>query len=156
MSSLTLPSKIDVAKQLLEKGSLFIHLDPRTQDVIVPPWLRHQAQLVLQVGTNMPIPIDDLNVNQDGIFGTLTFSRSPFTCILPWAAIFALVGDEQRGMVWPESMPSEIAAEVAREEDKMQNRSSSSIPPLPPEAAKKASPRVSTKKALPPYLRVIK
>jgi hypothetical protein len=57
MSDGPLPYKRDVANQLLRKGSLFIHLDPRVNDVVVPPWLRHQAQLVLQVGLDMPIPI---------------------------------------------------------------------------------------------------
>jgi hypothetical protein len=115
MSDGPLPYKRDVANQLLRKGSLFIHLDPRVTDVVVPPWLRHQAQLVLQVGLDMPIPIPDLRVDENGIFGTLSFSRTPFACNVPWSAIFALVGDEGRGMVWPESMPAEIVAEVERE-----------------------------------------
>jgi hypothetical protein len=115
MSDGPLPYKRDVANQLLRKGSLFIHLDPRVSDVVVPPWLRHQAQLVLQVGLDMPIPIPDLRVDEHGIFGTLSFSRTPFACNVPWSAIFALVGDEGRGMVWPESMPAEIVAEVERE-----------------------------------------
>lgn len=115
MSDGPLPLKRDVAKMLLRKGSLFVHLDPRASDVFVPPWLRHQAQLVLQVGFDMPIPIPDLRVDDDGVFGTLSFSRNPFTCAVPWHAVFALVGDEGRGMVWPESMPAEIAAEVERE-----------------------------------------
>jgi hypothetical protein len=115
MSDGPLPYKRDVANQLLRKGSLFIHLDPRVSDVVVPPWLRHQAQLVLQVGLDMPIPIPDLRVDENGIFGTLSFSRTPFACNVPWSAVFALVGDEGRGMVWPESMPAEIVAEVERE-----------------------------------------
>lgn len=115
MSDGPLPYKRDVANQLLRKGSLFIHLDPRVNDVVVPPWLRHQAQLVLQVGLDMPIPIPDLRVDEHGIFGTLSFSRTPFACNVPWSSVFALVGDEGRGMVWPESMPAEIVAEVERE-----------------------------------------
>jgi hypothetical protein len=115
MSDGPLPYKRDVANMLLRKGSLFIHLDPRVTDVVVPPWLRHQAQLVLQVGFEMPIPIPDLRVDEDGILGTLSFSRTPFTCKVPWNAVFALVGEEGRGMVWPDSMPAEIVAEVERE-----------------------------------------
>jgi stringent starvation protein B len=115
MSDGPLPYKRDVANMLLRKGSLFIHLDPRVSDVVVPPWLRHQAQLVLQVGFEMPIPIPDLRVDEDGILGTLSFSRTPFTCKVPWNAVFALVGEEGRGMVWPDSMPAEIVAEVERE-----------------------------------------
>jgi Stringent starvation protein B len=115
MSDGPLPYKRDVANMLLRKGSLFLHLDPRVGDVVVPPWLRHQAQLVLQVGFDMPIPINDLRVDENGVFGTLSFSRTPFSCLVPWNAVFALVGDEGRGMVWPDSMPAEIVAEVERE-----------------------------------------
>ncbi|HEX2677665.1 MAG TPA: hypothetical protein VHM19_13525 [Polyangiales bacterium] len=115
MSEGVLPPKRDVAKALLRKGSLFVHLDPRVEGVSVPSWLTQQPQLVLQVGFDMVIPIPDLRVDEQGVFGTLSFSRNPFACNVPWDAVFALVGDDGRGLVWPESMPPEIAAEVERE-----------------------------------------
>jgi stringent starvation protein B len=115
MAEGTLPPKREVACTLLRKGSLFVHLDPRVSGVRVPAWLSHQPQLVLQVGFEMLIPIPDLRVDDEGVLGTLSFSRMPFTCFVPWDAVFALVGDDGRGMVWPESMPAEIAAEVDRE-----------------------------------------
>jgi hypothetical protein len=115
MPSAGLPSKRDVARSLLLKGAVFVHLDPRVEDVIVPQWLKRQPQLVLQVGLDMPVPIPDLRVDDSGVFGTLSFNRTAFTCRVPWAAVFAVVGDDGRGMVWPGSMPREIAAEVDRE-----------------------------------------
>jgi hypothetical protein len=110
-----LPNKLDVARALMLKGSVFIHLDPRVDEVSVPPWLRNQPQLVLQVGLDMAVPIRDLVVDENGVQATLSFSRSPFLCMVPWSSVFALVGDDGRGLVWPESMPVEIAAEVDRE-----------------------------------------
>jgi hypothetical protein len=110
-----LPNKKDVARALLLKGTVFVHLDPRSDAVAVPPWLKRQPQLVLQVGLDMPVPIPDLRVDDAGVFGTLSFSRTAFTCVVPWDAVFAVVGDDGRGMVWPASMPPEIAAEVERE-----------------------------------------
>jgi hypothetical protein len=110
-----LPNKKDVARALLLKGTVFVHLDPRVEAVIVPNWLRRQPQLVLQVGLDLPIPIPDLRVDDVGVFGTLSFNRTAFTCMVPWVAVFAVVGDDGRGMVWPGSMPSEIASEVERE-----------------------------------------
>jgi hypothetical protein len=160
MDNSPLPYKRDVANQLLRKGSLFIHLDPRMQDVVVPPWLRHQAQLVLQVGLDMPIPIPDLRVDENGIFGTLSFSRTPFSCNMPWNAIFALVGDEGRGMVWPESMPSEIVAEVEAENKRAAGRDP--VLPWPSSNTKPSSserPRITKTKSgreIPPWLRVVK
>ena len=110
-----LPPKLDVARYLLAQGSLFVHLDPRMDTVVVPQWYRSEPQLVLQIGFDMSVPIRDLQVDVDGIYGTLSFNRSPFTCQVQWDAVFALAGDDGRGMVWPESMPQEISEEIERE-----------------------------------------
>jgi len=117
------PGKHEVARKLLLKGTVFVHLDPRKDGVVVPAWLKRQPQLVLQVGLDMPLPIPDLRVDDAGVYGTLSFSRTAFSCSVPWEAVFALAGDDGRGMVWPGSMPEEIAAEVARESGRGRVRS---------------------------------
>ncbi len=109
------PSKIEVARALLAKGTLFLHVDPQRGGVDVPPWLRKQVQVVLQIGLDMPVPIPDLHLDEAGVFATLSFNRSPYTCVVPWSAVFAVVGDAGQGMVWADDMPAEIAAEVERE-----------------------------------------
>jgi stringent starvation protein B len=131
-NELELPNKRDVVRALLLKGSVFVHLDPRREGVSVPQWLRTHTQLVLQVGFDMPVPIHDLHIDEQGVFATLSFNRSPFSCRVPWEAVFALVGDDGRGMVWPESMPPEIAAEVDRE---AKRRKSPDEPTLAPAAS---------------------
>jgi Stringent starvation protein B len=102
------PPKKEVALALLEESSMFIHLDPRRPDVLVPRGFMGQPQLVLQVGLNMAIPIPDLKVDDGGISCTLSFNRSPFWCRIPWTAIYALVGEDGRGGVWPDDVPPEI------------------------------------------------
>lgn len=111
-----LPRKKDVAMALLQGPSVFIHLDPRKPEVVVPPYFKKQPQLVLQVGLNMAISIPDLKVDDEGVTCTLSFNRRPFWCRLPWTAIYALVGEavegeDMRGMLWPDDVPSEIAAQ---------------------------------------------
>jgi stringent starvation protein B len=103
-----LPAKKDVALALLEGPSVFIHLDPRKPEVIVPPHFKKQPQLVLQVGLNMAVPIPDLRVDDEGVTCTLSFNRSPFWCRLPWTAVYALVGEDKRGMIWPDEVPAEV------------------------------------------------
>jgi hypothetical protein len=115
MNGPELPNKKDVARALLLKGSVFVHLDPRLDSVLVPEWLKRQPQLVLHVGLDLHPAIPDLRVDDGGVFGTLSFNRTGFTCAVPWESVFAVVGDDGRGMVWPNSMPKEIAAEVERE-----------------------------------------
>lgn len=110
-----LPPKKDVALALLEQSTVFVHLDPRNDAVRVPAWFKKQPQLVLQIGRRMPIPIPDLDVSEDGISCTLSFSRSPHFCWIPWTSIFALVGDNGRGMVWPDDVPREVAAQAAQQ-----------------------------------------
>lgn len=145
-----LPPRREVAHALLTQGAAFVHLDPRGVDVVVPDWLKRQPQLVLQIGLNMPVPIRDLRVDETGVFGTLSFNRAPFTCMVPWHAVFALVGDDGRGMVWPESMPPEIAQEIEREAERAARGAISDASPGAPQDAKRAQRRPRALRAVDP------
>jgi hypothetical protein len=97
----SLPPKHQVALKLLESSGIFIHLDPRHPDVMVPAQFKTQRELVLQFGLNMRVPIKDLEVEPDAICGTLSFSRRPFWCRIPWTAVYAIVSDvDRRGFSW--------------------------------------------------------
>ncbi|MGH7440834.1 MAG: ClpXP protease specificity-enhancing factor SspB [Polyangiaceae bacterium] len=115
MPTQPLPPKKEVALALLERTSVFVHLDPRVDAVVVPVGFKKQAQLVLQVGLNMPVPIRDLHLDDEGMTCTLSFNRTPFFCIVPWSSVYAVVGcDDGRGMIWPDDVPPEIAQAQAR------------------------------------------
>jgi stringent starvation protein B len=111
-NSQPLPPKKEVALALLERSSVYVHLDPRQTAVVVPAWFRKQPQLVLQIGLNMPVPIPDLRLDEDGLSCTLSFNRAPFYCVVPWASVFAMVGEDGRGMVWPDDVPAEVARQA--------------------------------------------
>ena len=155
-----LPAKIEVARYLLSQGSLFVHLDPRAEGVVVPEWYRREPQLVLQIGFDMPVPIPDLEVDSEGIYGTLSFNRSPFTCHVLWDAVFALAGDDGRGMVWPDSMPDEIAREIEREvgnEPRAVPEERPSLRVLPAVQEEERTPSTPPKPGdRPSYLKVVK
>jgi hypothetical protein len=104
-----LPPKKEVALALLERSSVHVHLDPRAPGVVVPAWFKKQPQLVLQIGLNMPVPIPDLRLDEVGMSCTLSFNRTPFYCVVPWPGVYAMVGDDGRGMVWPDDVPPEVA-----------------------------------------------
>lgn len=111
MSS-TLPPKKDFALGLLERTSIFVHLDPRRAGVAVPAHFTRQPQLVLQIGLNMPVPIPDLDVSDDGIHCTLSFKGRPHYCVVPWPSVYALIGEPGcGGMVWPEDVPPEVVTQ---------------------------------------------
>ena len=111
-----LPPKKDVALALLRQSSVFIHLDPRAETVRVPVGFKKQPQLVLQVGLNMPVPIRDLDVGDEAISCTLSFNRTPHFCWIPWSSIFALIGDNGPGMVWPDDVPKEVTAQQQKQQ----------------------------------------
>lgn len=106
----------------IDQPSVFVHIDPRSPGVIVPDRLKLQPQVVLQVGFDMPVPIPDLHADVEAIVATLSFKGVPFTCKVPWSAVFALVGEDAKGQVWQEEMPAVIRAEMLREESTRASR----------------------------------
>ncbi len=106
-----MPAKRTVMDKLLGDGPVLVHLDPRRDGVRVPDSFAGQPQLVLRFGFGLAPPIPDLTVDEDGLSGTLTFRGTPFGCVVPWRAVFALVSEDGRGLVWPEDVPSEVAQE---------------------------------------------
>lgn len=145
-----LPPKKDVALALLEQSTVYVHLDPRSDSVRVPAWFKKQPQLVLQIGLRMAIPIPDLDVSDEGISCTLSFNRSPHACSIPWSAVFALVGDNGRGMVWPDDVPKEVAAQAAQQQVKPEKPKLKAVPSAsdePVAAASKAPKKKRERKA---------
>lgn len=110
-------SKMQVAKALMADSSIFVHLDARRSGVLLPKKLMPKAQVVLQIGNDMPVPIADLNIGTDGISGTLSFQGNhrefKFYCEVPWDAIFALVNESANGYTWKEDMPYELNMSAA-------------------------------------------
>lgn len=150
MQPTRLPKKKDVALALLEQSTVFVHLDPRSERVHVPVWFKKQPQLVLQVGLNMAVPIPDLQVDDEGLSCTLSFSRTPHFCQIPWAVVFALVGDNGRGMVWPDDVPPEVTAQAenqARDKAKAEEAAGRlRAVPAPVEAAPAAAAETPARK----------
>jgi stringent starvation protein B len=134
-----LPPKKEVALALLERSKVHIHLDPRKDGVVVPAHFRKQPQLVLEIGLNMPIPIPDLRLDEEGMTCTLSFSRQPFYCAVPWPAVFAMLGDDGRGMVWPDDVPRELQPQVRMAEAPPKLRAAPPPAAAPAPAAKRGS-----------------
>lgn len=115
MTTQVLPPKKEVALALLERSNVDVYLDPRAAGVVVPPQFRKEPRLILKIGLNMPVPIPDLRLDEESMSCTLSFNRARFYCIVPWSSVFAMVGDDGRGMVWPEDVPQELAVRTTDE-----------------------------------------
>jgi stringent starvation protein B len=105
--------KRKLVEQLLEQGPILVHIDARGDSVEVPEQFRSQARLVLRFGYRLSPPIVDLEVGEDAIHGTLTFGGQPYTCVVPWSALYAVIAESDgQGTVWPEDVPDEILEEL--------------------------------------------
>src|SRR5688572_2420661 len=122
-----LPPKKEVALALLERSNVDVYLDPRARGVVVPPQFRKEPRLILKIGLNMPVPIPDLRVDEESMSCTLSFNRSPFYCVVPWSSVFAMVGEDGRGMVWPDDVPQELAVRVVEDGERRREESSADL-----------------------------
>lgn len=105
--------KRKLVEELMGQGPILVHVDARVEGVSVPDQFRSQPRLVLRFGYQLSPPIVDLHVGDDAIRGTLTFGGQPFTCKVPWHALYAVVAEaDGQGMVWPEDVPDEILEEL--------------------------------------------
>lgn len=77
--------------EMLSRGPCDLVLDPTDERVIVPSGHRGTSVLVLTIGYGLAVPIPDLTVNMDGVSGTLSFSRRPFYCYIPWSAVHHII-----------------------------------------------------------------
>jgi stringent starvation protein B len=103
------PDKSRTLETLLARGPVLVHVDARRAEVQVPPRFRADPSLVLRFGYTLSPAIVDLEVDDNGVSGTLTFGGQPFHCVLPWTAVYAaMVEGEQRGTVWPEDVPEDV------------------------------------------------
>lgn len=91
---------------IFERGeSCFVVFFPRCAGVRVPAEHRGRPNLTLQFGLNLFVPIPDLEVDDLGIRGTLTFSRVPHYCDVPWTSALA-VADERATPIWIRGEPA--------------------------------------------------
>ena len=109
MNILSLSKKATVEALLKEEGSIFVQLDATKKGVRVPDYLSKEAHLSIQIGYNLAVQIYDLEIGDIGISATLSFNHSPFTCFVPWTAVYAVVTYSKESLCWP------LATEVEEE-----------------------------------------
>jgi len=101
MNILTLSKKATIEALLQQENSIFIQFDATKANVIVPVYLKSNTSLVLQIGYNMMKAIPDLNLDEEGISATLSFSDSPFYCFVPWSSLSVVVTESKEVLAWP-------------------------------------------------------
>jgi hypothetical protein len=101
--------KLVVFEEMLEHGIVLLTFDTRVKGVEVPAAFRGTPQLHLSF--SMRFRIDDFEVDEDGVRGTLSFDDGPFRCIVPWEAVYGMSSEAMpRRVTFPRSFPPELLA----------------------------------------------
>ena len=85
-----------------------MHLDARQPGVVVPQSFRGEPHLVLQYGFDLPILIPDLEVDDQGVRATLSFSRNAQATAVPWTAVYVISCIDGGEVRYTEDIPEDI------------------------------------------------
>jgi stringent starvation protein B len=95
-------TKRDFFEHILCNGSVWLHLDARHSEVVVPEHLAKREHLVLLWAFGSVL---DFLVTDYGVSGDLDFKGFWLPVVVPWTAVFAMRGEDGRGMDWAEDAP---------------------------------------------------
>ncbi|OIO68131.1 MAG: hypothetical protein COW19_02000 [Zetaproteobacteria bacterium CG12_big_fil_rev_8_21_14_0_65_55_1124] len=93
-------------------GRIYIVVNTTGDDILVPEYLRGDPALRLVLNVRMP---QHIRITDDSLESDLTFSGSPFHCVIPMQAIWAAYMPEQQlenGILWEDDVPETIRAVV--------------------------------------------
>ena len=95
-------TKREVVTQMLRSGVVRLVVNGKHPGVKVPEAHRTMP-LVLDIGHEwaLEVPILDFLVDDEGISGTLSFSRTPHVVMVPWGALLIAVQGDQAQVAWP-------------------------------------------------------
>jgi stringent starvation protein B len=114
-------SKEAVVLQLLEEGDTTLCLDARHEGVEVPRQHVQNPSLQLILNLNFPHPI---HVSEDGISANLSFGGRRHACYIPMGALWAAFNPlNMQGMMWPDSIPPEVQANLTLEQEQAERDS---------------------------------
>lgn len=90
---------------------ILLHIDSRKAGVAVPENLVNNPALTLKLSCNFQ---GATNFDASGITSYLRFAGNYFECILPWDAIWGMTSAKSEQQLWPEDIPPELVAELAK------------------------------------------
>ncbi len=156
--------KKDRLLSALEQGMVMIHLDARRPGVLVPPPLKQEAHLRLNLSYRFDPP--DLTVGDWGIRSTLSFSGSRFRVAVPWSALFAITSYATKEFwMYPDDMPKELIQHAALSKARRTQAGHNGVHPAvgavqtashSPSDEREPDPPDKPRPATHPHLRVIK
>jgi hypothetical protein len=88
--------------------------DSRRPGVFVPESCQQKSCVTFDYGLNMSRPIPDLQVNELGVFATLSFDSRPEATFIPWPAVYSMGDQRMEGMVWHDDVPADVQTHLTK------------------------------------------
>jgi hypothetical protein len=79
--------------ELLARGRVNVHVDPRREGVRIPSWLASQPSAVIELQASSEPVMGALVVDDDGVRARVTIRESKYDCAISWCAITKLEGE---------------------------------------------------------------
>ncbi len=98
--------KYELCAQWLTGGTVCLLFDARSERVKVPAGFKGLGDLRLNFCYSFQLP--DFNLNENGIWGTLSFNTGVFFCMVPWQVVYGMQSAElKQGAVWFDNFPKD-------------------------------------------------
>lgn len=109
-----LPSKLhreknQTIKRLFEDEWLLVHVDTRAEGVNVPEHLNGRPSVTFKISRLFPGVTE---ISNSGVKAHLLFGSERFMCMFPFDSIWGVTSHRGSNILWPESTPPEILAEM--------------------------------------------
>lgn len=107
-------------ERLMKLGTVLVHINSRNCLSVIPDHLVGRDQVVFQIGHDMPVPIRDLQLNERGFSGTLSFSGVGSWVYVVWEDVYAVVSDNRvDSKIWFDSLPPRLARSLRGEAEQI-------------------------------------
>ena len=133
--------KESTLKRLFEDDWMLLHIDTRTKDIVVPEHLRGLSSITFKL-SRLFQGATEFGTNK--ISAQLLFGTNRHECSFPYDSIWGVTSVKGSNIVWPESAPQEILAQM--EKGALENTQQQSTTPAPTMAAE--NPALEKKKTL--------
>lgn len=83
---------------------LWVHYEPGIElpkELMTDEFKEGKAGVYMEYGLDMPVPIHDLTINNEGVSATLSFTRRPCFTHIPWSSVLMIAHEGQRAPAPP-------------------------------------------------------
>lgn len=99
-------------RRLFEDDWMLIHVDTRTCDVMVPENLRNTPSVTFKLSRLFQGATE---ISDRLVTAQLLFGATRHTCIFPYDSIWGATSFKGSNIIWPESAPAEVLAQMEKE-----------------------------------------